>query len=314
MVKAPFRPGAKDNRAKSDVSTAPKPVKQKARVVRLLRKREPQLVEFTKRTLILKGKATSQTIVDVLRDLSLLIKPNGKLMSHKNDILPFEDANSLEFLCTKNDCSLFALGSHTKKRPNNLVLGRLFDGHLLDMFEFGVEGFNALQSFAGFKKTVGAKPLMTFVGDVWSVDSTYMKIQNLLLDVFRADKVDKISLKGMDHVISCAAVDGKIMLRVYGITFKKSGTKIPDVVLTPMGPFLDLVPRRSQLPSDDLWKTSCKQPAALKAAKVKNISKTSMGDKVGRIHMKKQNLDKMGGRRVTALREGAGGRGKKEIL
>ena len=29
-----------------------------------------------------------------------------------------------------------------------------------------------------------------------------------------------------------------------------------------------------------------------------------MGYKVGRIHMRKQNLDKMGGKRVTALRAG----------
>ncbi len=36
--------------------------------------------------------------------------------------------------------------------------------------------------------------------------------------------------------------------------------------------------------------------------KVKNIEKSSKGDKVARIHMKKQNLDAFGGRRVTALR------------
>ena len=28
-----------------------------------------------------------------------------------------------------------------------------------------------------------------------------------------------------------------------------------------------------------------------------------MGDKVGKIHMKKQNLDKMGGRKISALRK-----------
>lgn len=37
--------------------------------------------------------------------------------------------------------------------------------------------------------------------------------------------------------------------------------------------------------------------------KLKNITHSSlMGDKVGRIHMKKQNLDKMNVRRVSALR------------
>ena len=51
-------------------------------------------------------------------------------------------ANPLqEKLCAKADASLFAFGSHSKKRPSNLLLGRLFDGHLLDMFELGVERF-----------------------------------------------------------------------------------------------------------------------------------------------------------------------------
>lgn len=304
MVKAPFRPGALDSRAKTAKGAVDKPKRQKARIVRLLKKKEPQLVEHTKRVLVLRGGATSQAVVDVLRDVSLVAKPNCTLLTRKNDILPFEDVNSLEFLCTKNDCSLFAVGSHTKKRPNNLVLGRMFDGHLLDMYEFGVENFQSLQSFPGFKKALGAKPMMTFIGDLWGSDSRYGKIQNILLDLFRADRIDKISLKGIDHVISCVAADDKILLRVYGVTFKKSGTKIPNVLLTPMGPYMDLVPRRSQLPSEDLWKTACKKPAALKDTKVKNISKTSRGDKVGRLHMKKQNLDKMGGRRVTALRDG----------
>jgi hypothetical protein len=34
----------------------------------------------------------------------------------------------------------------------------------------------------------------------------------------------------------------------------------------------------------------------------KNIKRTALGEKVGRLHMKKQNLDKMKVRRVDALR------------
>jgi ribosome production factor 2 len=42
---------------------------------------------------------------------------------------------------------------------------------------------------------------------------------------------------------------------------------------------------------------------SLTAPKVKNIEKSIKGDKLGRIHMKKQNLDSMGGRRMDALRK-----------
>lgn len=48
------------------------------------------------------------------------------------DMRPFEAGGegALELHCGRQNCSLFALGSHQKKRPHNLVLGRLFDFRL----------------------------------------------------------------------------------------------------------------------------------------------------------------------------------------
>ncbi len=46
-------------------------------------------------------------------------------------------------------------------------------------------------------------------------------------------------------------------------------------------------------------------------AKVKNVTRDQLGDKVGRIHMKRQNFDSLGGRRLTALRT-SGGSSKKD--
>lgn len=105
--------------------SAPAPLanfQRKGRVNRILKKLEPQLVENTKRALIIKGTHTSQSIVDVLKDFSKLLKPNCKVLGRKNEITPFEDGNSLEFLTSKNDCSLFVVGSHSKKRTNNLIM------------------------------------------------------------------------------------------------------------------------------------------------------------------------------------------------
>ena len=110
------------------------PKRRSGRVNRILKKKEPQLIENTKKVLVLKGVSSSQIITDVLKDIAQLCKPNCKVLSRNNEIMPFEDTTSLEFLESKNDCSLFLLGSHSKKRPNNLVFVRFrvfIDGIIL---------------------------------------------------------------------------------------------------------------------------------------------------------------------------------------
>ena len=52
---------------------------------------------------------------------------------------PSRGLQSLEFFSNKNDASLFVVGMHSKKRPNDLVWVRCFDGQVLDMIEMGLE-------------------------------------------------------------------------------------------------------------------------------------------------------------------------------
>lgn len=96
------------------------------------------------------------------------------------------------------------------------------------MVEFGVDEHVPIDSLQGSKKAVGSKPLILFLGDQWESDTLYTRIQNILLDFFRGDKIDMISLKGVDHVISCTSVDGKILIRTYSVGFRKSGTKVTE--------------------------------------------------------------------------------------
>lgn len=307
-------------RANRDEQEALKPKKQKARVRRILAKMAPLLVENTKRCLVFKGHRTSQLVQDAMQEIGTLLKPNIKTLSRKNEVLPFEDLASLEFLASKNDCSLFMMGSHTKKRPDNLVLGRMYDGHLLDMIEFGVESFSSISEFEGFKKLTGSKPMIVFLGDLWKSDPTFVKARNLLNDLFRGDRPDRVSLKGLDHVLSFTCQEGgAINVRTYTSRFLKSGEKVPLVDLNEMGPFLTLKVRRTQFASDDLWKLACKKPKALKPTKVKNISRNSMGDKLGKFHLKRQDISNMGGKRMPVLHDrvakksdaGGGGGGDK---
>jgi ribosome production factor 2 len=67
-----------------------------------------------------------------------LKRPEAINFSRKNAIHPFEDASSLEFFAGKNDA---------KKRPDDLVFTRIFDGRVLDMIELGIDEIKDMASF-----------------------------------------------------------------------------------------------------------------------------------------------------------------------
>ena len=100
------------------------------------------------------------------------------------------------------------------------------------MFEFGVNNFTSIENFHGSKKGIGSKPILLFSGDIWQRDSLYSSIQNLIIDMFRGDTVDKISPQGLDHVLSCSCIDGTIYIRGFMCNFRKQdGTKVRLLII-----------------------------------------------------------------------------------
>mmetsp|Transcript_28053 Transcript_28053/g.78679 ORF Transcript_28053/g.78679 Transcript_28053/m.78679 type:complete len:350 (+) Transcript_28053:122-1171(+) len=288
----------------------------KARIQRYLKSIEPKLREDGKNTLLLKGIKCSDAMGNLLKDLRAMRAPNVKLLTKKNFIVPFESdgQQSLEFLCTKNDCALFAVASTNKKRPNNLVLGRTFDHQVLDMVELGVLRYKSIRNYGGSvpKKRLGSKPLMMFLGDMWQHDSSCQKVQNMFIDLYRGNVVDKLILSGVDHVLVFIASEHPntkqaiIHQRTFFVKLKKNPnnptSKVPAPFLMPCGPDFSMQVRRTQFASPDLWKAALKQPQGVKKKKVKNQSTNLFGETIGRLHVSKQNVDKMQGRKSKALR------------
>ena len=97
---------------------------QSGRSKRALAAREPKLIEGDRSLLALRGPKASAKGVAAMHFFAGLKKGDSKMLTRKNDIRPFDDPSSLEFLVQVNGCSAFALASHTKKRPDNLVLVR----------------------------------------------------------------------------------------------------------------------------------------------------------------------------------------------
>lgn len=309
-----------------------------ARVQRYLKSTAPQLKETGKNVLLLKGMKTSANMMMVLKELRAVQAPHSKLLTKVNPITVFDDfagRQSLEFLLTKNDCATFAMATHNKKRPNNLVLGRTFDRQLLDVAEVGVTYFKSMQDYGGAvpKKRIGSKPVLLFQGDLWQQQTDYRNLQNLLTDFYRGDVVDKLVATGIDHIIVFTAAPdhrgangsggGTVVTRVhqrtYHVQLKKNTTTTSSAVvtavggeprtpplayLTPSGPDLDFVLRRTSWAAPELASAARKQPMAVQRAarKKKNQSTNVFGETVGRLHLERQNVDQMGGRKAKALR------------
>uniref|UniRef100_A0A671TZC5 Ribosome production factor 2 homolog n=1 Tax=Sparus aurata TaxID=8175 RepID=A0A671TZC5_SPAAU len=273
---------------------------------RFLESRAPKLIEDVKTAMIMKGGNTSQTVTQALKDIV-----------SSNITRPFEDSTSLEFFSKKTDSSLFLFGSHNKKRdhmPNDvcvtvsfvLFAGRLFDFHVLDMIELGIEKYVSLSDVKASKCPEGTKPMLVFAGEAFDTDNEHKRLKSLLLDFFRGPTVSAVRLAGLEHVLHFTALDGKIYMRSYRSLLKKSGCRTPRIELEEIGPSCDLVLRRTHLASDDLYKLAHRQPKALKAKKKKNISHDAFGTKFGRVHMQKQDLSKLRTRKMKGLRKRKG--------
>eukprot|EP00118_Oscarella_pearsei_P019243 m.203579 g.203579 ORF g.203579 m.203579 type:complete len:139 (+) comp39627_c0_seq27:286-702(+) len=123
--------------------------------------------------------------------------------------------NLQELFSRTNDASLFVFGSHSKKRPHNLVIGRMFDYQLLDMIELGIEAFTPAQNFKVPNCVVGCKPCILFSGSKFEETEELKKFQNLMLDFFRQGVVKKFCLNGLERVISFSADGDRVYMRNY---------------------------------------------------------------------------------------------------
>jgi ribosome production factor 2 len=173
---------------------------------------------------------------------------------------------------------------------------------------------------------------MHFASEMFDTHPQYMQLKSMLLDFFNGEVVDSICLPGLEHVISvsCAPTPStltsttttmppntsapslpKVHIRTYTTRLLSSGTRIPRVELTPMGPHLDLVLRRHQEPDPELLKQAMRRPKLKKTdierglgKKKKNLEVDDMGDLRGRVHVGKQDLGKLQTRKMKGLKGG----------
>lgn len=277
---------------------------------RYLENREPKLVENDKTCLFLRGGNSSAAVTKVMSCFHSLMKPNAIQFHQKNMLRPFEDPSSLEFFAERNDASLFCFGSHSKKRPHNLVFGRFHNNQLLDMVELAVNYANIPNKL---KIPTGIKPMLSFTGEGWTENSELERVRNMFTDIFVGQKADNVSLKGLELLFNFEINPEltKIKMTTYKVILKKSGTNVPrvefDEIKHPDDLTIEFLIRRKHIGPSELWKKSMKRPAAkaigqIETKKSKNKEMDGFGHQYGRVHMEKQDFSKLELSRLKALK------------
>lgn len=292
------------------------------RTARILKAKEPQLIEPPKRTLVMHGSKCPTALNTVLKTFHSLTRPNSVLFHKKNEnIHPFENAESLEFLANKNECGIVVFGSSNKKRPNCVTLARIFDSKLLDMCELmllpnpdgeEIAPFNNLSMQIG----VGMRPLLLFAGSAWddATSSVHVLLKSMFVDMFKGETSDKIDVEGLQYALMIAAEEPTeglapvVHLRWYKIRTKRSGHKLPRVELDEIGPKFDFKVGRIHEAPRDVMKEALKQgKRPNEEVKLKkNIELDPIGDKMGRVHLTKQDLTGLQTRKMKGLKRRAG--------
>lgn len=300
------------------------------RTKRYVENKAPQAVENPRNTLFLRYTSTSEVVQLVTADLAALKRPLAIKFGKKNDVRPFEDAASLEFFSEKNDASLMVLASHSKKRPHCLTVVRLFDFKVLDMLELLVEPetVRTLSQFKNDKARVGVKPLLSFSGAAFEgpVADEYTLAKSMLTELFKGPDVQAVDVEGLQYIISFLVGEKEgearpmIHMRCHLLRTKKTAGSLPKIEVEEMGPRVDFRVGRHKEADPEMLKEAMRKPknqevrplpglwmrvrllTPTQAKAKKNIDTDIIGDKVGRIHLGRQDLGQLQTRKMKGLK------------
>jgi ribosome production factor 2 len=280
---------------------------------KILDKKAPQLVEGKKVAIFVKGQKASAIIQNFLRDLiTLRGEPESSrvFMRNGHDMLPFDNIVPLESMASKQDCALFCFGHTQKKRPDNLIFGRTFDGKCLDIFEMGVENYQSIQDFAAKAPqdvSRDLKPVLLFQGEYFDFSEKHQRLKNILYEMFHQRDLKEANILELRRVLVFTAVEeNTIQVRHYEVNGPKNGklseagVQMGDVEFKEIGPRADLKLRRQQIASTDLYKAACRKPKVANVEKKKarkNVYTNELGERRGKVYIQQQDLQTMATRK-----------------
>lgn len=242
------------------------------------RREKGELIEtLSKISVVTRGNKSSPSISSVLQSLHKFRVPNSVFLSKKHEnLIPFDNSSDVAKFFDTKDASLALIGSNSKKRPNNLIFGRLFDGQFLDLVEFNLLNYKEISS--NRVQYPGMHPLMLFQGEGFETDATLSRVKNLFIDFFGGRPMDKLDTRGLNTLI-CLTVTQDNLIHFQSF-------HLPE--MEQFGPSFQLELRRSNIADEKTFKKACKDPKLQR--KVKNIKTNALKEKRGQVHVQQQDI------------------------
>ncbi|OMJ90388.1 hypothetical protein SteCoe_7307 [Stentor coeruleus] len=242
------------------------------------KKEEGELIEtLPKVSVIMKGTKASPEIAAALIMLHKFRLPDSLLLSKRHEnLFPFENSEVVESFLSPKGASLYVIGSNSKKRPSNLIFGRLFDEQTLDLVEFHLTDYEELPSKSVFHP--GQHPILMFQGEGFETDYTLARVKNIFLDFFGGRALTKVDTRGIDKLITFTVTqDQKIHFRCYQLP------EVKEIFCK-----FTLTLRRSRIADPEKFKEACKDPKLMR--KKKNIKTNALKEKRGQVHVQQQEI------------------------
>ena len=189
------------------------------------------------------------------------------------------------------------------------------------MLEVGVVegGARGLRQFMGGGGgggwRVGVKPMLSFSGTAFEspVANGYTLAKSLFVDFFRGGEAREVDVEGLQLLISFfAGEEGPggekpvIQMRCWRIVTRRSGGggRVPRVEVVEVGPRIDMRVGRVREAQEGMWKEAMRRGKGGEKKEKKNVETDTVGDKIGRIHLGRQDLGELQSRKMKGLKRG----------
>lgn len=185
-----------------------------------------------------------------------------------------------------------------------MIMGRTFAGHILDMFEFGIENFKGSDAFAHpIHIQAEIKPVLVFQGEPFEVSEKHNRLKNYFIDFFKLTDMSECNIVEMRRAIvfTCKSETDPIVFQhlechpVSEPMVHKNKQAFREI-----GPSFSLRFRRDKIASSDLYKNACKQPKVLNSEKKKfnkNKFTNELGQEKAKVFVTNQELDTLATRK-----------------